>query len=211
MKTLIFDFDGTLADSFELVVDIAYGITGIPKLSDEKVAELRRLPLMKARKALGIPLTQIPRIVFLGRKAMQERIGEVLPFPGIREVLDQLKEEGYHMLVMSSNSEGNVRHFLRTHDLEHYFDGVYGGIGVFDKAGAIKRVMKRNHLNKAESYYIGDEVRDAVSAQKVGIHAVSVSWGYQAREALEEHKPYAIADKPVDLPKIFASDGQPVQ
>lgn len=203
MKTLIFDFDGTLADSFELVVDIAYDITGIPRLSEEKVAELRRMPLMKARKALGISLTQIPRLLLLGRKAMQERIGEVHPFPGTKEVLSSLNKEGYHMLVISSNSERNVRNFLRTHGLEQYFDGVYGGVGVFDKASALRRVIKRNKLALEDCYYIGDEVRDAVAAQKIGVHAVSVSWGYQARETLEEHQPFAIADKLTDLPAIF--------
>ncbi len=49
MKTLVFDFDGTIADSFELVVDIAYELTGLPKQSDEQVARLRHLPLAGKR------------------------------------------------------------------------------------------------------------------------------------------------------------------
>jgi phosphoglycolate phosphatase-like HAD superfamily hydrolase len=172
MKTLIFDFDGTLADSFELVIEIAYELTGMPRQSDDEVNRLRHLPLLKAVREMHIPLRLAPRFLVKGRQKMLERIHEVHPFPGIPEVLKELHANGYHLLVTSSNSEHNVRAFLRTNELESYFDGVYGGASLFNKASSLKKVIKRNKLDAGDCFYVGDEVRDIVAATKVGMEPV---------------------------------------
>jgi phosphoglycolate phosphatase len=134
---------------------------------------------------------------------MLERINEVDPFDGIPEVLKTLHDNGYHLLVMSSNSEKNVRVFLRTHRLEAYFDGVYGNASVFNKAASLRKVVRRNKLDVADCFYIGDEVRDVASATRVGMDMVAVSWGYQAPEALAKHHPYALIKTPSELVQMF--------
>jgi phosphoglycolate phosphatase len=206
MKTLIFDFDGTLADSFELVMDIAYELTNIPRQDEKEVARLRQLPLLKAVRELKIPLRLAPRLLVVGRQKMLERIHEVHPFPGIPEVLKELHDNGYHLLVISSNSEHNVRSFLRTNELESFFDGVYGSASIFNKSSSLKKVMKKNTLDAADCFYIGDEVRDVTAAARVGMEPVAVTWGYQAREALAKYHPYALLDQPTDLLQVFPSD-----
>ena len=203
MKTLVFDFDGTLADSFELVVDIAHELTGIARKSDEEIAHLRHLPLLKAARELGISYRKLPRMMIQGRQMMLERIEEVHPFKGIPDVLKKLYERGYHMLVISSNSEKNVRTFLRANNLESFFDGVYGNASLINKAQVLRKVLKRNKLAAAECYYIGDEVRDIVAASKVGMLPVSVKWGYQAPDALAAQHPVALVDAPRDLLQLF--------
>lgn len=206
MKTLIFDFDGTLADSFELVIDIAYELTGLPRQNETEVARLRHLPLLKAAREMRIPLRMVPRLLVKGRQKMLERIDEVHPFPGIPEVLQELHHNGYHLLVISSNSEHNVRSFLRTNKLESYFDGVYGNASLFNKTSSLRKVLKSNKLDPVDCFYIGDEVRDVVAASKAGMEPVAVAWGYQARAALEKYHPFAILDQPTDLLQIFPSD-----
>lgn len=206
MKTLIFDFDGTIADSFELVIEIAYELTGLPKRSEEEVAKLRHLPFVRATRELGIPMRHIPRLLIQGRQKMLERIHEVHPFPGMPEVLKELHDNGYHLLVTSSNSEKNVRTFLRANELESYFDGVYGNASIFNKATSIRKVLRRNKLDPSDCFYIGDEVRDVIAAARVRVEPVAVTWGYQASEALAKYHPYALVDHPADLLRIFPSD-----
>ena len=137
---------------------------------------------------------------------MLERIHEVQPFEGMPDVLRELHEAGYHMLVTSSNSEKNVRAFLRANNLESYFDGVYGNASVFNKALSLKKVMRRNKLDAADCFYIGDEVRDVIAAAKVHIEPIAVTWGYQAPEALKKHHPFALAEEPDDLLRIFTTN-----
>jgi len=205
MKTLIFDFDGTIADSFELVLEIAHDLTGAEMLNQGEITRLRRLPLMKVVRELHIPLRHFPRLVLQGRQKMHERIHEVQPFEGIPKALESLHASGHHLLVISSNSEQNVRSFLRANNLEAFFDGVYGSVAVFNKASALRKVIKRNHLVVDDCFYIGDEVRDVIAASKVGVEPVAVAWGYQAPEALAEHHPFALAQNPAELLDIFGT------
>jgi phosphoglycolate phosphatase len=197
MKTLIFDFDGTIGDSFELVLDIARESLGI------EIARLRGMPPAKIIRELHVPFTRLPRLILQGRQKMHERMNEVHPFLGMPETLRTLHAGGYYLLVMSSNSEQNVRSFLRGNNLEPFFDGVYGGVAVFNKAAALRKVLRRNRLAAVDCFYIGDEVRDIVAAAKVGVEPVAVSWGYQTAEALKKYHPYAIAQEPTALLRIF--------
>lgn len=206
MRTLIFDFDGTIADSFELAVDIVYKLTGLQPIDADEVERLRRLPLLKAARRVGVSLRSLPRLLLLGRKVMHERMDEVAPFPGIIETLRALHETGHHMLIMSSNSEQNVRTFLRSNDIELYFSGVYGGVGLFNKAVALRKIVRRNGLKATECFYIGDEVRDMVAATKVGMKPVAVAWGYQAPEALVAHGAFVLVRTPPELIEVFEAE-----
>jgi phosphoglycolate phosphatase-like HAD superfamily hydrolase len=204
VKTIIFDFDGTIADSFELMLEIAEEIAGIKRPSDEVIAYYKQFPLTKVVRELHIPITRIPRLILQGRQKMHERIHEVHAFKGMPEVLEKLHEHpDYHLLLMSSNSEQNVRIFLRENNLERFFDNVEGNVGVFNKAASLKKTLRRNHLDAKNCYYVGDEVRDVVAASKAGVEPIAVSWGYQARDALAKYHPFALVDKPSQLLAVF--------
>lgn len=206
MKTLIFDFDGTLADSFDLVVDIAHEVLKIPRVSDQQMQEFRHMSVLKIAKELHVSVAQGPRLLLKGRQIMQERISEVKTFVGIAEALAVLHNSGNRLIVMSSNSEQNVRIFLHKNKLERYFDDVYGGVGLLNKAAALRKIIKRNNYDLADCFYIGDEARDVIASKKVGVKCVAVLWGYQSAKALEQQKPFAIATKPSDLPELFGKD-----
>jgi phosphoglycolate phosphatase len=203
MAHLIFDFDGTIGDSFELVMEIAYELTGIQPLDHLEVSRLRHLPIMKAIRELGVPLHRVPRLLLHGRHLMSERMQEVHPFAGIPQTLQRLHEQGHDLRILSSNSEQNVRSFLQANGLEHYFASVHGGVGVLNKAAAIKKVLRHDQLQADACFYIGDEVRDVIAAQKVHVRSIAVSWGYQAADALRTHRPFAIVATPGELVELF--------
>jgi phosphoglycolate phosphatase len=206
MKTIIFDFDGTIADSFELALEIARELADISHVDKAEIERFRQMPLAKVVRELHVPIRLVPRLIIVGRQKMHERLGEVHPFPGITETLKGLHEDGNHLLVMSSNSEQNVRAFLRTTKLERYFDGVYGGASVLNKGSALKKVIKKNKIDKSSCYYVGDEVRDIVAASKAGAEPVAVAWGYQAPEALKHYHPAALVKDPAELLAVFRSN-----
>jgi phosphoglycolate phosphatase len=206
MKTLIFDFDGTLGDSFELAISIAYELTGMEPLPEAEMTRLRHLPMLKAIREIGIPLRRVPNLLLKGRQHMHDRMPEVHPFPGIVDVISSLHAAGNQLLIMSSNSEQNVRSFLAANGMEPYFEQVYGGVGIFSKASALKKILRHSRLQPNDCYYVGDEVRDVIAATKVGVHAVAVSWGYQASEALIAHQPFAVVDFPRELLRLFATE-----
>jgi phosphoglycolate phosphatase len=204
MSVLIFDFDGTIADSMDLAIEIFYEVTGHPRIDDpERIAHLRTLPLLKVAREAKVAPHQIPRLLLKGRALMHQRIDEVKSFPHLHDTLQRLHNSGYQLFVMSSNSQQNVEHFLQKHELAEYFDGVYGGVGLFSKTSALRKIMRRNKLRPEHCFYIGDEVRDMNAAHKAHVHAVAVAWGYNAVSALRQQAPFAVAERPADLQRIF--------
>lgn len=204
-KTIIFDFDGTLADTFSLVVDVSYGIAGnTRRLPAPEVEPLRRLPLLKAVRALGISLWQIPRLILLTRRRMFSRIHEVPVFPGIPETLQRLDAEGYALCVLTSNHQRNAQAMLCAHNLERYFSDIvsvpYGNI--FFKIYGLRKLLHRNHLRAENCFYVGNEVLDLHAAERAGMRAIATTWGGHDRDELAATKPFAIIDKPEELLKL---------
>lgn len=203
MKTLLFDFDGTIADSFELMVEIAHNIIGLPKTSDDEIERLRAMPLSKVIREMHIPILKIPKLIVQGRQQMRARITELHPFEGMSEALTALHARGFNMYVLSSNGPEGVTEFLKNHKLDHLFHEVHGNVALFSKAAALHKIMKQNQLQKKDCFYIGDEVRDITAAAQAGVRCVTVTWGYQAAATLRARKSFAVAETPADLVNIF--------
>lgn len=195
-QTLVFDFDGTIGDSFAVAEEVFYELTGHPRLSRETIRQFRRMPILKVIKELGLKPWQVPGLVVRGRAAMSRHIKEVQPFAGMPQALRQLHADGYRMYILSSNSTQNIEIFLQAQNLSECFVKIYGGVGIVGKTSAIKRVLRQNKLTPANCLYIGDEVRDVEAAKKADIAVLSVAWGYNDRPLLEAHAPTAVADSP---------------
>lgn len=204
MATLIFDFDGTIADSMPLILRLFSDIMHRPAPSEAEVQRLRQLPIPEVVKELHVPFWRVPVLLARGRAQMTSHLAEVKLFEGIPEMLEALHREGHVMFIVSSNSSRNVHTFLRLHELEHYFVRVYGGAALMGKAPALRKIMRQNHIDPKAALYIGDEVRDIEAAVKVGIRDVAVAWGFNGEQALKAKEPFALARQPSDLPKLLA-------
>jgi phosphoglycolate phosphatase len=201
----IFDFDGTLVNTFVMSVRIFEKLTKRQQaFSDEEVQRLRGLNAFHLVRELRIPPWKLPWLLVRGRAMMRRQINDVGVFEGIETVLRQLQADGVPIYIMSSNSPGNIRKLLRLQGLEQYFLRVYGNVGVFSKAKVLRRVIARNKLNPSEVFYIGDEGRDIDAAKRVGLHSIAVAWGFNSPALLEHHRPYALVETPAGLGKLFA-------
>jgi len=154
-------------------------------------------------KALGVPMWRAPLLVRRGRAAMHNRLNEVGVFAGLPGVLKELHERGYSLRIVTSNSDGNVHDFLERHGMRAYFSDIHGGVGLFDKAKVLRKMVKHAAAAQDKVFYVGDEARDIAASKKAGLPIVAVSWGYNHGDLLKDMHPYAVADKPADLLKIF--------
>jgi len=114
-----------------------------------------------------------------------------------------LHKRGMPLYITSSNSTGNILKFLQTHDMDRYFVRVYGNVGLFGKARALRQVLKTNQLRPEQVTYIGDETRDIEAAKHVGIRSVAVTWGFNSAALLKTHEPDALAKTSAELAKIL--------
>jgi phosphoglycolate phosphatase len=199
-KTVIFDFDGTLADSLNVIVEIFEQLTGRQgTLTKEEMATLRHLPIPVVAQKIGVPMWRVPFLLWRGRRMMRARINEVVLYQGLDDIIQNLHKRGYRLLVVSSNSTYNVRSFLRNNGLDKYFAHIYGGVGLFAKAPALRRILLRNRVHNVEAVYIGDETRDIEACESIGLKCIAVEWGFADPKFLARHNPIALVKTPREL------------
>lgn len=204
MANVIFDFDGTIADSFDYVFDFLCREAGKPNTFAKEEAELyRRLSMKDIALRLGIPLWRLPYIYFKGRRVMRSHMMHIQPLAGMAELIHELAAAGHHLSIISANSTRNIRIFLREHGLEDDFDSVRGGTGIIGKVLPIRRLKRR--FKSEICCYIGDEVSDMLSATAAGVLKIGVTWGFAGRQELMRCGPEAIVDVPSEIPGILKS------
>ncbi len=204
-KNIIFDFDGTIADSLRSGIDLFNTIHHkykLPFITEDDIEEFRNEGVFALKKRLKVPFYRIPLLIREIRMLIKGEIDAVHPFPGIPEFLTNLKKQGYNLSILTSNSEENVNRFIENHNLQLFTD-IHGGSGLFNKHKKLKQFMKSLGATKSNSIYIGDEVRDIVSARKLGIPMIAVSWGYNTREILLRYHPEFIVDTIDELENCF--------
>ncbi len=201
--TIILDFDGTIADSFDSVVKIFERLTGNKHMTTQDIDELRKFPLREVSKKLGISIWKAPFLLYRGRYMMTAQIKHLHAFPEVPKMIEQLHEEGHELFILTSNSGRNVKIFLKQHHLYNRFVEVRGGVGLFGKARAIEKLVKRNNLEVKDCIYVGDETRDIESAHEINMRVIGVTWGFADKESLARHEPTALADSPEDIVRIL--------
>ena len=204
MKTVIFDFDGTIADTFVTTVRIFEKLTKRAQpFNDDEIQRLRGLTMISLLRELRIRPWRVPWLIARGRSRMRKEMQAVVVFEGIDDVLKDLQAADVPIFIMSSNSPANIRELLKRVGLEHYFTHIYGNVGIFGKAKMLRIIMARNRLVPHDTFYVGDEGRDVEAAKRVGLKSVSVTWGYNSKELLASHHPHAIADSRQELSAIL--------
>ena len=206
VPTLIFDFDGTLADSLDQSRQVGNVLAprfGLQPVSLETFAALRELTVAEIQKQLKIPTWKIPLFLFFFRREMLQRLPSLNCVEGMPNVLKQLQEKQVQLGILTSNTLSNVNAFLEHHQLRSYFQFVDGGVRILGKGQRLRRLLKQNNLDPRYVFYVGDEIRDVLAAQQVGIQSVAVTWGFNTSEALRSLQPTFLIDHPLQLLEII--------
>jgi phosphoglycolate phosphatase len=204
-KTIIFDFDGTLADSLGVLIKITNDLGpefGITQIAESQIAALRRLSSQEIIKMSGIALWQIPFLLRRFQVGFQQRTAEVELFPGVEQMLHELKFSGYKLGIVSSNSVRNIGLVLRHHQVEQLFSFIQS-CSVFGKGRAIRSIMRANYVEPTETIYVGDEVRDIEAARRSKVSSVAVTWGFNAAELLVAQQPDYLVHSPHEIVKLL--------
>ena len=201
-KVVLFDFDGTIADTYQAIADITNKLStefGYKALNQEEQLLLKNLSSRDIVKRSEISIFKLPFLVRRVRAELSKEIGELLPIENLSQILFELKEQGYVLGIVTSNVKENVDIFLRNNKLESLFTYVYSSTAIFGKHRVINQVIKAHKLRKSDVIYIGDETRDIRSARKSNIAVAAVSWGFNTKEILQEHQPDFLVDTPQEL------------
>lgn len=198
---VIFDFDGTLADSREVVLaaynEIAPRLRVRPVLREE-LTRLQSLPPREALREYAVSWWKLPLLVHAVRRALRDEVLRISPCEGVGPLLRALSSRGVRCSVLSTNATSNIERFAEHHGFPR-FEAVRGGVSMFGKARALERFVRAQRLDPARVLYVGDEVRDVEAARAAGVRCVAVSWGFSSRSALASRAPWRLVDSIAEL------------
>jgi len=199
---ILFDFDGTLADSFPAVMRVATRLAKEENRAmpgEEEIPQLRRLHAGELLKRSGISKAKLPFWLNRLRRELALETPGMSSFPGMREALTGLRAKGTRMGIITSNGEAGVRLFLEKHDWTNLFCLIETGSPLFGKARLIRRAARHLKSEPGAIWYAGDELRDIEAARQAGVCSAAVTWGFNDAEVLAAAAPDALLHHPGDL------------
>lgn len=207
-KVIIFDFDGTIADTVDALVSIANCLAkefGYVSITQEELTLLKNLSSREIIKYSGISVFKIPFLVKKVKSQLKSKIKELKPISGIKEALIALDTEGHRLGIVTSNSHDNVIDFLKVNELDNLFEFICSGVTIFGKTTILNNVLKQKQIKPQEVIYVGDETRDIEASRKANIKVVGVTWGFNSQEVLSKQNPNFLIHHPSQLLDVIKS------
>jgi phosphoglycolate phosphatase len=200
-KLIIFDFDGTLADTLSMFLqlfDEAADKYGFKRLDQSRRQSLRDLDARQLMKIHEVPLWKVPAIATFMRAGMGRNIDGIRLFAGMDQALRALKAQGVQLTIVSSNSRSNVLKILGP-ETAALFSHVECGASLFGKLPKIRKVLAATGVAREHVMLIGDEIRDAKVSAEAGVAFGAVAWGFNHVDALIAEQPHRVFREVADL------------
>lgn len=189
-RLVIFDFDGTLADSlpwFRASFQDMIARFDLAPVRDDEVEGLRGLSAREIMARLDVSMWQLPAIVSDMRKRKLAAASGISLFEAIPAMLDELQRKRIRTAIVSSDTEASVRQVLGPTAAR--IDRFDCGAAIFGKHWKFRRVARKLGVKPSETVCIGDELRDIDAAKAAGMDSGAVAWGYALPGALQAAGP----------------------
>jgi phosphoglycolate phosphatase len=194
-KIIIFDFDGTLADTHELIIRTnqeAMKAMNYPVRDEEAISKTIGLPLEKCIQTLfpELPEEALPEWCATYRRIFDVLKTRIVPdlFPEVKETLDTLHERGYVITVASSRHSSSLNDFLRNMGIAPLFQYVLGADNV-KKAKPdpepVLQTLRATGYRADEALMVGDMPVDILMGARAGARTVGFTYGNSSREDLK--------------------------
>jgi len=201
-RHIIFDFNGTLVDSANLMHEVLNGLiqkSRFKSLTTKDFETSQKLPPMKKIKMLLFSIKYQP--IFM--RIFDTRMSELVFAEGVKPMLALMNEKKKPFSILSSNTADMIIHFFQDHKIQ--IGSVFQSNWLLGKKSAIKKFMKQNGCNAGDMLYIGDEKRDIEVCNKLGVDIIFVKWGFDGNEDISGYKIKASVQTPEELIKILIS------
>jgi len=203
-STLIFDYDGVIADSLDIFMDCFIKACNEAGFSDiaskQEFLLLFEGNMFEKMMNKGMSKQQILRIMHILKDELLRNQDKVHVFPGMKTTLHKLSMENT-LLIITSNESNVVKQFLLSEDLNIFAD-IYGSE---IEPSKVKKIEMIKHRYKKDSlFYIGDTVGDIIEGKQAGVGTIAVSWGWHDVERLQKAFPSHVVSKPEELIALFS-------
>lgn len=204
-KAVIFDFDGTLANTEgflrQIYRDVAREKGWVP-LNKSTYRRLFTASIWDAARWSRFRPWRLQYLVSESRSRLQARANEIEIFKGLVKVINELHKSGYDIYMLSRNWQSTVQLVVDKHGLGDKVV-VLEKPGFFTKHKSVKKLLIQKKYEKDETWMVGDEVRDLYAAKRAGVPFIAVSWGFQDEKTLKAFKPVAVVKDSSEIIKII--------
>lgn len=210
-RTIIFDFDGVLADSlapmlkYAKQVCIELGVHVTPTKSH--LEALERMEFSEFARQLEIPENQIQNFVDRNHQLFSSREEPIPITPGLKSVITTLAESN-NLAIITGNSCLQVEKFLDAYGLLDKFHPILCAEHEGNRFEKICKVKQMTGSKSADTFMVGDAVSDIRAAKDAGIQSIAVSWGHQSIQKLRGEGPDYLVDDPGHLLGYFLGDNK---
>jgi phosphoglycolate phosphatase len=197
---IAFDFDGTLADTSEAIVESAaktLSDLGHPPLDRAHCRSLIGIPLRDSFLESGVAPSAVTDAITRYREVFPIFRPSVRLYPGVRECLERLRAHNIRLGIVSSRSRTSLLDLVTHLELDHYFEAILGEEDAVRHKPAPELVLRLAELflvTPKEILVVGDTTYDIVMGQQAGSHTVAVTYGNQTRSQLMSSSPSYFAD-----------------
>ena len=213
LKLIIFDLDGTLADTLD---DIGDGVNSMLRefsfntlTRKDVTANINRGARELIRKSLPENVRENADFVTKALQIYERYYAEcycnkTYLYPHIKEALTALSESGIKLAVLSNKQDEFVKHIISKLLPEIPFSFVLGQ-GQFPtkpSPDAVDHILNFLGIRPEETAFVGDSHIDMLTAKNTGTHAVGVTWGYRSRDILLENGAHLLIEDAEELKKL---------
>ena len=202
IKNILFDFDGTLADTAHGIVETlreSFVQLGRPVPAEEEMVATIGRPLWKAFQTLGNMTEEEAHQavdVYAGL-FMQYEIPNIRMFTGVVAMLEQLAQRGIRMAIVTSRDRHSLDLILQNNDIDKYFETevtVDDHLTPKPAPDMVLALLERMGINAEETLVVGDTTFDIEMGNRADCMTCAVMWGNHSRELLMSACPDMIID-----------------
>lgn len=208
IEAVVFDLDGTLLDTLEDLkeaVNVALRTFDMPERTLNEIREfvgngVKKLMIRAVPDGEKNPDFEGAFLKFKEYYALHSN-DKTEPYPGIIELLTQLKYQGIKMAIVSNKIDFAVKDLSRIYFAD-YMDAAIGdtdGIQRKPAPDTVYKALDELGVRRENAIYVGDSDVDILTAQNSGLDCISVTWGFRDREFLILNGAETLVDSPTEI------------
>lgn len=203
-KLVLWDFDGTLADTLTIALGI-YNRMALKKrfkpITDPE--SVREMNMREFLKSHNVPAYRVPLAFNTFLKELRRLAPEICLNSGISGVLQSISDLGIRQGVVSSNATETICQCLEANLAKQHFAFISGTSKIFGKERRLKKAIKESGCGVHEVLYVGDEIRDIEASRAADMDIAAAGWGLNSATALATHSPTHLISHPDELLEIL--------
>ena len=201
-KAIIFDWSGTLSDTFHpfsRVCALIFKELGCEPISDDEIRMNYTLPYMKFWNTYFPDLSKVKQEELFEKYI--HHVGEPKLYLNVNETVFSLHFKGFKIIIVSSVPDSELSLEIKSSGLLEVIFKFYGNVR--EKGLVIAELVEKFNLSKSESFYVGDTSGDIDAGKLAGVKTIGITWGFQDKSVLAKSKPDYLVDNIKDLNVIL--------